>query len=36
MLGTGSLLAEVSDFSSHFQLPRREKSLLAGKVLCTF
>ena len=36
MLGTGSLLAEVSDFSSHFQLPRPEKSLLAGKVLCTF
>ena len=25
-------LAEVSHFSSHFQLPRRERSLLAGKV----
>ena len=36
MLGTASLLAEVSHFSSHFQLPRRERSLLAGKLLCTF
>ena len=36
MLGTASLLAEVSHFSSHFQLPRRERSLLSGKLLRTF
>ena len=26
----------LAHFSSHFQLPRRERSLLTGKVLCTF